>query len=110
MSQPVIGQLLVLFCCSMGHSCIPACDWSDTQRLLFQVLPLHNSIRDKRRYPSVLALCMNITVIVNAIIAFLGYCRYGESIKGSITLNMPTHVWYALLTYLFLFHTSALFL
>ena len=30
MSQVVIGQLIVLFCCNIEHGYVPASDWSVT--------------------------------------------------------------------------------
>ncbi|XP_004697152.2 proton-coupled amino acid transporter 2 isoform X1 [Echinops telfairi] len=53
------------------------------------VLPLENNMEDSRRFPAILYLGMSIITSLYIIIGVLGYLKFGDDIKASITLNLP---------------------
>ncbi|KAM3968164.1 proton-coupled amino acid transporter-like protein acs [Aphomia sociella] len=57
------------------------------------VLPVENTMAKPQHFlgcPGVLNLTMGVVVLLYMIMGFLGYIRYGEELRGSITLNLPT--------------------
>jgi proton-coupled amino acid transporter len=60
------------------------------------VMPVENSMNKPHQflgYPSVLLIAMVVVTVMYALIGFLGFARFGDEIKGSITLNLPTDEW-----------------
>lgn len=56
-------------------------------------MPLENEMKTPRSFVKpfgVLNVSMSIIVLLYASMGFCGYIRYGHSIRGSITLNLPT--------------------
>ncbi|KAM5301075.1 proton-coupled amino acid transporter 2-like isoform 1-T1 [Glossophaga mutica] len=53
------------------------------------VLPLENKMKDTRCFPAILSLGMSIITALYIVISVLGYLRFQNDIKASITLNLP---------------------
>lgn len=59
------------------------------------VMPIANSMIHPQQFlgcPSVLNTAMITVVTLYAVIGFFGYVRYGDDVRGSITLNLPPNV------------------
>ncbi|CAD7012211.1 proton-coupled amino acid transporter-like protein pathetic [Ceratitis capitata] len=55
------------------------------------VMPVENSMKKPQQFlgcPGVLNVSMVIVVVLYATLGFFGYVRYGNGVKGSITLNL----------------------
>ncbi|EDV98491.1 proton-coupled amino acid transporter-like protein pathetic isoform X2 [Drosophila grimshawi] len=60
------------------------------------VMPVENSMKKPQQFlgcPGVLNTAMITVVLLYAIIGFFGYVRYGDEVRGSITLNLPQGYW-----------------
>ncbi|XP_047989742.1 proton-coupled amino acid transporter-like protein CG1139 isoform X2 [Leguminivora glycinivorella] len=57
------------------------------------VLPVENTMANPQHFlgcPGVLNITMTVVVLLYMVMGFLGYVKYGDASKGSITLNLPT--------------------
>ena len=73
------------------------------------VLPLENQMRtprDMRGWNGVLNTSMTIVTCLYIAVGFFGYLKYGESVQGSITLNLPVDQWYVLCRAAFGWHKT----
>ncbi|OWR48805.1 amino acid transporter, partial [Danaus plexippus plexippus] len=62
------------------------------------VMPVENEMANPKRFlgcPGVLNISMVIVISMYCIFGFFGYIKYGDAVKGSITLNLPQDQWVA---------------
>ncbi len=60
------------------------------------VMPVENSMEKPQKFlgfPSVLLIAMVSVTAMYTVLGFLGFIRFGDEIRGSITLNLPTDEW-----------------
>lgn len=63
------------------------------------VMPVENSMEKPEEFlgsPSVLLISMIVVTVLYTIMGLLGFIRFGDEIRGSITLNLPTDEWAAI--------------
>lgn len=56
------------------------------------VMSLENNMRTPQHFigcPGVLNIGMSVVICLYAGVGFLGYLKYGDDTKGSVTLNLP---------------------
>lgn len=56
------------------------------------VMPVENSMKKPQHFlgcPGVLNTAMGTVVFLYGLIGFLGFCRYGDDVKATITQNLP---------------------
>lgn len=56
------------------------------------VMSLENNMKTPQHFigcPGVLNTGMSVVVVLYAAVGFLGYLKYGDDTKGSVTLNLP---------------------
>lgn len=51
---------------------------------------MENKMKDARRFPVILSLGMSIITALYVSVGTLGYLRFGDDVKASITLTCPT--------------------
>ena len=59
-------------------------------------MPLHEKMREPSAFlgkAGVLNLGLTITIALYLAVGFYGYLKYGDDVKGSITLNLPSDNW-----------------
>ncbi|XP_062549452.1 proton-coupled amino acid transporter-like protein CG1139 [Armigeres subalbatus] len=62
------------------------------------ILPLENNMKTPKdfcRWNGVLNTGMTIVVCLYAAVGFYGYLKYGDETQGSVTLNLPSHLFLA---------------
>lgn len=62
------------------------------------VMPVENSMKKPQQFlgpPSVLLIAMGFVTVLYSVIGLLGYIRFGNSVRPSITLNLATDEWLA---------------
>lgn len=63
------------------------------------IMPVENSMKQPQKLigkPFILLIATGSLAVLYFISGFFGYLRFGSSIKGSITLNLPTDDWSAI--------------
>jgi proton-coupled amino acid transporter len=59
---------------------------------MLQVMPLENSMKNPDHFIGkfgILNIAMFIVVLLYGTIGLFGYLKYGNFVKGSVTLNLP---------------------
>lgn len=60
------------------------------------VMPVENVMKKPHHFlgfPSILVLAMALITVLYCILGLFGYFRYGDVLRGSITLNLPIDHW-----------------
>lgn len=62
------------------------------------MMPIENNMDKPQEFlgkPSILLIAMGFVTVVYTLTGLLGYIRFGDDIRGSITLNLPSEEWAA---------------
>lgn len=60
------------------------------------VMPVENSMKKPQHFlgcPGVLVIAMTLIMLLYTTLGLFGYFRYGDALRGSITLNLPIDDW-----------------
>lgn len=60
------------------------------------VMPIENTMKKPQNFlgfPGVLVIAMIIILVLYTTLGLFGYMRYGDVLRGSITLNLPMDDW-----------------
>lgn len=60
------------------------------------VMPVENNMQNPQNFlgrTGILVIAMTFVTIVYVALGVFGYLRYGDAIRGSITLNLPMNEW-----------------
>ncbi|XP_013185797.2 proton-coupled amino acid transporter-like protein pathetic isoform X3 [Amyelois transitella] len=63
------------------------------------VMPIANQMKNPQRFlgcPGVLSIAMTLVAVLYGSLGVLGYFKYGDVLRGSITLNLPIDDWPAI--------------
>ncbi|KAM3968091.1 proton-coupled amino acid transporter-like protein pathetic [Aphomia sociella] len=63
------------------------------------VMPVANAMKNPQRFlgcPGVLSIAMLLVAILYGTLGLFGYFKYGDALRGSITLNLPMDDWPAI--------------
>ncbi|KAG6450756.1 hypothetical protein O3G_MSEX006735 [Manduca sexta] len=69
------------------------------------VMPVENAMKKPQNFlgcPSVLMVAMTAIVFLYSTLGLFGYLQYGDVLRGSITLNLPTDEWPAVCAKIFI--------
>lgn len=56
------------------------------------VMPVENEMVKPQQFlgcPGVLNIAMSSVVVLYGFVGFFGYLKYGDNVRGSLTLNLP---------------------
>lgn len=57
------------------------------------VMPVENDMKKPQHFSIVLVIAMSLVAVLYAVLGCFGYLRYGNVVRGSITLNLPLDHW-----------------
>ncbi|CAB3228537.1 unnamed protein product [Arctia plantaginis] len=69
------------------------------------VMPVENTMKKPQHFlgcPSVLVIAMTTVMMLYTILGLFGYFRYGDTLRGTITLNLPMDDWPAICAKIFI--------
>jgi proton-coupled amino acid transporter len=67
------------------------------------VLPLKNSMEQPEKFPATLNVGMTIVTLLYILLGSIGYITFGDTICGSITLNLPEETLYISVKLMYIF-------
>ncbi|XP_026747335.1 proton-coupled amino acid transporter-like protein pathetic [Trichoplusia ni] len=69
------------------------------------VMPVENTMKKPQHFlgcPSVMVIAMTLVMLLYTILGVFGYLRYGDVLRGTITLNLPMDDWPAICAKVFI--------